>query len=347
MTSMCNNKLTLTGCYFSFMVFLPLMHPCCAADENPRDIGAFLSEAMISHAQSFPSGEYKAKSRETLHDGDGQLLEELTSEFSSTFDFQDHRIRFDFQCELPAPKNYRYIETADKTVVYSTVTGFQITKGPFDNARKRSFGFLDVRDLGLRSSAEIRRGALFSEKVDKLRDVLSELEGSRNHDSRIWKLSGIFRGLAHITFEIDEVKGFAPVRFHRAYLNKSGEARADFFEETTTEWEQRSDVWVPKRVVMTSVSPDDKSVREVVLEWLHVNHVVDDAKFREDDWVLAPGTMIVDHVDPDAEPNLIDVVDDPANEKVAKPTRNSWVGRGILAAAGAILLLGTYLKLRK
>ena len=151
MTSMCNNKLTLTGCYFSFMVFLPLMHPCCAADENPRDIGAFLSEAMISHAQSFPSGEYKAKSRETLHDGDGQLLEELTSEFSSTFDFQDHRIRFDFQCELPAPKNYRYIETADKTVVYSTVTGFQITKGPFDNARKRSFGFLDVRDLGLRS----------------------------------------------------------------------------------------------------------------------------------------------------------------------------------------------------
>ena len=113
-----------------------------------------------------------------------------------------------------------------------------------------------------------RSPALFSEKVDKLRNVLSELEGSRINDKGQWQLSGVFHRLVQNAFEIDEHQGFAPVRFKRAYLDKSGEARTDFFEETTTEWEQRSEVWVPKRVVMASVSPDDKSAREVVLEWL-------------------------------------------------------------------------------
>jgi len=275
------------------------------AVETPEEIGAFLMDAAWSRAETLKTGVYDGTEIWTDELPDKPAIVSK-SEFHGAFDFPASRVRFDYRTLSDAMTNFHYLETPEECVVYSEVTKYQITRGPFDGARRRNREFFDVRCLGLMTLDEVSRGKLLSEIKDGFIKGMGQVTGKKPVEGSIWQLEGVFQDIVRTSIQLDAARNYIPVHVDRVYLNKDDGTVLRPVGTVTVDWEPKGETWVPKKVIMVRHSKRDKRTRELSFNWSNVNTEVPEQKFQKSDWTLIDGTSIVD--DTHGEPILLEVI---------------------------------------
>ncbi|MEX1094824.1 MAG: hypothetical protein WED34_02180 [Planctomycetales bacterium] len=138
------------------------------------DLGEYLLAALWQSRDLLRTLCYSASETLTVEPVEGGAVE-TTARIEAAFDYENRRYRVIYLHASDAERNRAWIEDPEKVVTYSKSTGYAIIEEADKASRRRPDGFLDVRNLGILSSSEVRRHVFYD--VREALEESSRLEG--------------------------------------------------------------------------------------------------------------------------------------------------------------------------
>lgn len=260
------------------------------ASQETRERVQLLMKAMIASREAMQSGSYEATvvRSATEHPAYGKI--QIKAEMTGAFDFASGRVRFDYQETPRRPgTSGRFIRTPQEAWLYQehqSGKNPQITHLPPDELPEGTlFRVVDIRTIGWNLVQEFDRGTAFEDLVniyEKEPTVVLGLQENEDGTVRIDFREGR-RGNVKRSLWID-VSRSLPVRVEMRYWDLEDEEWGPVKSSSKTEWERRSDVWVPKTYHAQHVNRNRDGTTwtenvDVNFSWISINEPVDDVLF--------------------------------------------------------------------
>lgn len=231
-----------------------------------------------------------------IHESSKRSSGHTEADIFLAFDRTNDRLRYDYR-RVGDPLGVSLFARNDEECLHSQPTMRSVGRYPRDWSGVPHHGRpLDVRCVGVYSQSAV--SARFS--IGKFRSMMEEavnpsVQSVREEGNLIsikWNVGRSESSRVFLEIVYDREQGSMPVRHREVYFNPTNGSISQV-QVSTTEWELRSEVWVPRTWRMEDKSDGD--IDEFTFNWESVNAPVPKSIFQLESFDLPNGVTIWNH----------------------------------------------------